>query len=230
VTAKRPAAVHYTVKRTTHVPELPDFDSRVWSQAEAAPVDCARPESSDHHPATEARLLYDRTAIYGRFTVQDRYVRCVHTEYQAMVCEDSCVEFFVKPRDNAGYINLEINCGGTMHMSCIVDHHRVPGGFADYSPVPEHIGSAVQVAHSLPAVVDPERTEPTPWRVAFSLPLSVLEEFVGPLGDPAGRQWRGNFYKCGDRTSHPHWLSWSPVSELNFHLPECFGTLYFDPS
>ena len=39
--------------------------------------------------------------------------------------------------------------------------------------------------------------------------------------------WRGNLYKCGDRTSHPHWAAWSPVDELNFHLPRCFGTLRF---
>jgi len=38
--------------------------------------------------------------------------------------------------------------------------------------------------------------------------------------------FRGNFFKCGDETSHPHWASWSPISEeLNFHRPETFGSI-----
>jgi hypothetical protein len=56
----------------------------------------------------------------------------------------------------------------------------------------------------------------------------VLERYVGPLAPLAGQVWRGNFYKCGDRTSHPHWAAWSPVDELNFHLPRCFGALRLD--
>ena len=38
---------------------------------------------------------------------------------------------------------------------------------------------------------------------------------------------RANFYKCGDKTAHPHFLSWNPVvsSKPDFHRPECFGEL-----
>jgi hypothetical protein len=48
-----------------------------------------------------------------------------------------------------------------------------------------------------------------------------------PLGPMSSQSWRDNFYKCGDQTSHPHWASWSPVDDLNFHLPRCFGTICF---
>jgi len=42
--------------------------------------------------------------------------------------------------------------------------------------------------------------------------------------------WRANFYKCADSTSHPHWLTWSPVDHPtpHFHLPAFFGTLEFE--
>jgi hypothetical protein len=53
----------------------------------------------------------------------------------------------------------------------------------------------------------------------------VLEKYAGKLGKIAGQTWRGNFYKCGNETSHPHWGAWSPVTELNFHLPASFGTI-----
>ena len=43
----------------------------------------------------------------------------------------------------------------------------------------------------------------------------------------SGQVWRGNFFKCAEDISHPHWAAWSPVDEFNFHLPRCFGTIQF---
>jgi hypothetical protein len=48
-----------------------------------------------------------------------------------------------------------------------------------------------------------------------------------PLTIENGNLWRANFYKCGHDTSHPHRGAWSPVDELNYHLPRCFGRLGF---
>ena len=58
-----------------------------------------------------------------------------------------------------------------------------------------------------------------------------MEPYIGTIGDVRGQTWRGNFYKCGDHTSHPHWASWSPIGEqLDFHQPEFFGELRFADS
>ena len=37
----------------------------------------------------------------------------------------------------------------------------------------------------------------------------------------------GNFYKCGDATLLPHYLSWSQIDteQPDFHRPEFFGEL-----
>ena len=45
----------------------------------------------------------------------------------------------------------------------------------------------------------------------------------------AGQGWSANFYKCADKTSHPHWGSWAKVEvdRPAFHLPAYFGTLEF---
>ena len=88
-------------------------------------------------------------------------------------------------------------------------------------------GRRVAVRSTLPPVVDPEIE--ADWQLAFFIPTALLEAYVGPIGPLAGQEWRANLYKCGDRTSHPHWASWSPVDALNFHLPHCFGTLRFEP-
>jgi hypothetical protein len=78
-------------------------------------------------------------------------------------------------------------------------------------------------------VVNPELAGPVDWSVLLTLPLSVMEKFVGPLPDlGAATPWRANFYKCGDQSSLPHWIMWSPVGEkLNFHQPAGFGHLRF---
>ena len=86
----------------------------------------------------------------------------------------------------------------------------------------------VEIAHSLPQVVDPEITGPIEWSIELSVPLAVLEYFAGPIGVLSGQIWRANFNKCADKTSHPAWATWNPVTELNFHRPWEFGEIVFE--
>ena len=75
--------------------------------------------------------------------------------------------------------------------------------------------------------VEPEITDPVVWSLSFFIPLSLFEHYLGPLGALRSQVWRGNFFKCAEENSHPHWASWSPVDEFNFHRPACFGLLRF---
>ncbi len=176
------------------------------------------------------KLLYDREALYVFFRVEDRYVRAVAAGFQGPVCEDSCVEFFVRPREQAGYFNFEMNCGGTLLLYYIEDPRRTARGFARFTPVDRRHLAGMRVHHSLPRIVEPEIAEPVVWTLAYSVPLPLLEAYAGPLSPHPDRPWRCNFYKCGDRTSHPHWGAWCPVGEeLDFHQPDRFGTLEFAP-
>lgn len=205
-----------------------NWEDGSWQNADTLEVRNFRPESSHHRPQVSARVLYDTDGIHGIFKVQDRFVRCVQTEYGGPVCRDSCVEFFVEPKPDSGYFNFEFNCGGTFLCSHITDPTRTPDGFKQFVRVPWEKVRTVQVQASLPRVVEPEITEALTWTLRFYVPFALLEGFVGPLGGIAGQTWRGNFFKCGDETSHPHWASWSPVDELNFHLPRCFGRIRFE--
>lgn len=204
------------------------LDDAAWDQADLARINCFRPESSPHRPRTTVRLFYDHHGIQGRFQVQDRYVRCTRTEYGSEVWKDSCVEFFVEPRPGAGYLNFEFNCGGAFLCSHIVDPTRTPEGFKQFTKVPAEVARRISVQSSLPAVIEPEITRPVVWQLRFFIPFTLLEQYVGPLGELNGQTWRGNFFKCAEDNSHPHWAAWSPVDELNFHLPRCFGTLQLE--
>ena len=219
----------YTIRRASSSLDLAaPFATGDWGTAEEGRVAHFWPTSSAHRPEVRFRVLHDDTNVYVKFEVQDCYVRSLQMAYQGMVCMDSCVEFFVAPRVGAGYFNFETNAGGTLLLYYIEDPTRLPaGGFVKYTPVPAACGRRVRIWHSLPAVVDPEIATPVTWGLGYCLPVTLLEDYTGPLGRLSGQVWRGNFFKCGDHTSHPHWAAWSPIAKLNFHLPECFGELEF---
>ena len=192
-----------------------------------ASVASFRPESSSHRPETSLRLLHNGRTIAGIYQVRDQFVRAVRTSYFDEVWKDSCVEIFLQPKPNGGYFNLEMNAAGA-HLCCYIeDATRIPGGFQKYAKLPPEIGKRIRVQSSFGKSVNPERAEPVTWQVCFSIPLEVFEEYTGSLGTLSGQSWRGNFFKCAEEISHPHWASWAPVDEFNFHLPRCFGTIDF---
>lgn len=218
----------YEVHRAQMRPDLTgQWDGPAWAQAEPLPIACFRPESSDHRPVTAARLLYDDEALHGIFLVQDRYVRGRFTRFQDPVWRDSCVEFFVQPGGAGPYFNFEFACGGAFLAHYVTDPRRSGGKVAGFTPLAESDAAAVRVYHSLPAVVEPEISQPTLWRLEFAIPLALLAKYAEFSRPAAGHIWRANFYKCAEENSHPHWAAWAPVDELNFHLPRCFGTLRF---
>ena len=206
-----------------------DWSDPAWQGAETAQVGHFLPESSAHRPRALVRVLYGHDGLHGIFQVHDRYVRCVRTEYFEPVYKDSCVEFFVQPKPGSGYFNFEFNCGGAYLCNYITDSTLVNGNWKASVPVPAALGRKVRVQGSLPRIVEPEIRRPVSWTLQFFIPFCLFEEYVGALGSLPGQVWRGNFFKCASEVSHPHWAAWSPVDEFNFHLPRCFGWLFFNP-
>jgi hypothetical protein len=183
-------------------------------------------EKPQHFPKTQVKMAYDDTAIYGIFKVEDRYVKAVHTRHQQAVYEDSCVEWFFSPEAVAdhGYFHLEINCGATM----LFYYRPEPGAEAFVEVQKAHLDK-INIASTLPKKVDPEIDVPTTWILEFAIPFSVVEAYHNFKRPQPGNVWRVNFFKCADKTSQPHWLTWAPVHHHrpNFHLPEYFGILEF---
>lgn len=189
-------------------------------------IDQCWPDSM-YWPRVQLALGHDGKALGGCFTIGDCYVRSVHQGFQSPVYKDSCVELFLQPKPGGGYFNFEFNAGGAMLVYWIEDPVREGNGFRKYQALSLEACSQVSVSSSLPARVVPEIQEPLQWTLSFVIPVAVLEGYAGPIGDLSGQRWRANAYKCGDETSHPHWLSWAPLDTLDFHRPQCFGELVF---
>lgn len=202
-----------------------NWDRPPWDKVPELRIDQFMGERPAHLPRVAAKLGWDADALYVTFRVEDAYVRAVARQHQDAVCMDSCVELFFCPgMDIArGYFNLELNCGGT----ALFNFQKLPR----QSPTPitaKHLAQ-LTISRSLPHIVEPEIQEPVIWFVGCRVPFAVLTAYCPFALPEAGGTWRANLYKCGDKTSHPHWLTWSPIARPrpDFHVPDQFGTLTF---
>jgi hypothetical protein len=217
----------YEVRRAVvRPPQGCGWDEGPWRGVKPLSVALWMGAEPSHKPTVEAKLLWDDDALHAAFRVRDRWVRSVVTAPQGPVCTDSCVEFFFTPGTDLreGYFNVEVNCGGTALFM-----HQMARGVASAAMTAADI-AALDVRHTMPAVVDPEVAEPVEWLVSYRVPYRVLRRHA-PVAIPVeGARWRANLYKCADASSHPHWLTWAAVGrpEPDFHRPEFFGTLAFE--
>lgn len=196
-----------------------------WRKIKPLDIRLFMGEKPRHLPKTQAKVLYDDENIYVIFRVEDRYIRAVATGYRDRVWQDSCVEFFFTPGEDIsdGYFNLETNCGGTF----LCRHQRLSKGKPKF--LEEADCKGIEIAHSMPKIVKPEIQKPTTWTLEYRIPIGILQKYCKVTKPAPGVKWRANFYKCADKTSHPHWLTWSFVDKEKpaFHVPEYFGTLEF---
>lgn len=216
----------YKVSKFSSSPQInAEWDKKPWSDIKSLHIGHVMGERPEHFPYAQAKIGYDESALYVIFRVKDKYVKAVHPNHQDPVYKDSCVEFFFTPGGDldAGYFNLEMNCGGTMLF-----HHQMKPR-KDRISISEADIQNVTVAHSLPKLIDPEIEEKTTWVVEYRIPFSILKNYHDFSKPESGTAWRANLYKCADDTSHPHWLTWSPIDfpRPNFHVPEYFGLLEF---
>lgn len=179
------------------------------------------PEQFPYKPITTVDLAYSTTGIYCRFWSKGIGLKASHTEDGSRVHEDSCVEFFLKLPHDSHYFNFEFNCIGT----CDASHRK---SREEATPLTKEQYATIRRASSERAGVIFDRPEGihTFWVSAF-IPFEILGLKFGTESFPD--HILGNLYKCGDKTTAPHFASWMPVKadQPDFHRPECFQPLYF---
>ena len=173
----------------------------------------------DYAPKVKTLLGYGNKELYLKYFVDDKYFVARNKETNQNIYEDSCVEFFVAPSDD-GYYNFEINAIG----ACLM-------GFGpskeDRERVNPEIVSKIRRLSSFGKKAQEEEIRDVQWNIVIAIPFGVF--FKHQIKDLSGCQFKANFYKCGNRLSVPHYLSWNPITteKPNFHKPENFGLLVF---
>ena len=165
-------------------------------------------------------LLLAGAWLLLRFDVAERYTAARVTADNGEVWTDSCVEFFLSP-DGRKYYNFETTCIGRMLLAARTSRH-------DADPAGPEVLAQVKRCTTLP-FGEPfeEREGDNRWSLTLAIPPQAL--FRHEITDWSGLRARMNLYKCGDRLSHPHFLSWQPIrtEKPDFHRPEFFGEVTF---
>jgi hypothetical protein len=202
-----------------------DWHKLQWQNIDALEITNFMGTIPGIQPVVRAKMMYDNVNLYVIFCVQDQFVHCITKDYNGPVWEDSCVEFFFSPDtiQPERYFNLEINCGGTPLM-----HYNVIPNMDIRMLATDDI-RMIEIAHSLPQLVDPEITDQVTWTIEYKMPFTLLEKYSKVTTPKPGVAWRANFYKIAENSSNPHYMTWSVVDNFqpDFHLPQFFGCLKF---
>jgi len=185
------------------------------------PIDVINWAGYDNRPLVKFNLAYGSSEIYIKYYVTEPYTKAEHTQSNDEVYEDSCVEFFVAPNAKGLYFNFEFNAIGTCLMAVGPDRNN-------RQRMDPKVIAGIQRLASLGDQPFAEQKEGLSWELTVAIPLKV---FIGmDIKDLNGKTFRANFYKCGDKLTMPHYLSWNPIGteKPDFHRPEYFGTIKFE--
>ena len=175
-------------------------------------------EAPDVH--VKFSIRHDGTSIYLYYQVEEPEIRAVNTKYNSPVWEDSCVEFFLAFGGDDGYYNFEINAIGTVLGAFGIDRNK-------RFHLADSLLMTIETIPSLERKPIENKEGRTFWNMQLIIPVRVFH--FSKIKNLSGVDAKANFYKCGDKLKHPHFLSWKPVltSTPDFHSPGYFGQLYF---
>lgn len=165
-------------------------------------------------------VAHDGDNLYLYYEVKRDKIRAVNTRDFGSVWEDSCVEFFMQRQGDKEYRNFECNPLGS--LLAVKRESRQENVQQLKSDMPSIIRQT-SIFHYYD-----DGKELSDWILYLEIPKKTL----GFADDEtlSGQDVRANFYKCGDNTTEPHFLSWNPIEtpKPDFHVPRFFGLLKFD--
>ncbi len=174
------------------------------------------PDDWPYCPETQGAIAHCNDGLAIRFHVRGFDLRAENLSDNGRQWEDSCCEFFVA--GPAGYYNFEINCIGKILGA------MGPQREERTRQEPKALERIRRVT-SLPVAPVDRSGEICTWDVAVLIPYDLFGAVPNTVS------LRANFYKCGDLTAHPHFVSWAPVNspKPDFHRPDSFGELILLP-
>ena len=149
--------------------------------------------------------------LWLHYIVGNDFVRAINRNDQEPVWQDSCVEFFIK--QGGEYRNFEFNSLGICLSAIGSDRHARK--FLNEANLARILRWPSLKLESLPS-----EDQPSEWSLTIAIPLELI-------GLETDNVFMANFYKCGDETKVPHYISWSPIKtpSPDFHRPEYFSLL-----
>ena len=193
-----------------------DFDSAMELKGARFDVQQVNwPADFPYAPFCCGRIARTKDALVVDFRVSGLDLRAKNTEDNGRQWEDSCVEIFIQDPSGDVYYNFEVNpLGKVLACTGLDRNHRTPRPSIEMQQI-------LRFGQRENGPLDECGVQS--WRVGLVIPFHLIG--VDPEHLPTSI--RANFYKCGDLTAHPHFLSWSPIftEQPDFHRPDFFGEL-----
>ena len=203
------------------LPPLELVNEAIDLEIEALQLEVVNWKDFPYKPIVSVQIAYNENELFLLYKVNEQAVKAEITESNGPVWTDSCVEFFLSPEGNDEYYNLEVNCIGTALLGFRKKDEPV------IHATKEQIATIRRIS-TLGELPFPEQMMETQWEITIGVPWKAF--FNHDLKPLQGKKMRGNFYKCGDGMSVPHFVSWTKIKteKPSFHVPESFGGLEFE--
>lgn len=214
------------MQKSIRVPYIADLETMSKNQFESAMNQSAAsgcvdtvnwPDEFAYCPQCSFKIARSGAYLAVWFSVCGKDLRATEMEDNGRNWEDSCCEFFLAPCPEY-YYNMEINCIGSVLMA-------KGSGRGDRVQVdPSRVASIIRHASLEHKLYDIQGGNHE-WSVAILIPFELIDLDSENLPESLGC----NFYKCGDLTATPHFVTWNPIpcAHPDFHRPEFFGKLEF---
>ncbi|MEE1042820.1 MAG: carbohydrate-binding family 9-like protein [Clostridia bacterium] len=167
---------------------------------------------TEYTPYVYAKIAYE-TGFDVEFYIKERDPMREKTEHFQEVCEDSCVEFFVKfdPENSDEYFNFEVNANGTMLADIRTDRYNYRHLTLD----------EIASLNITPDIQDDH------WTVRYKIGMDLIKKYYPCFDIHKCKYVEGNLYKCGSKTKVKHYMTLFDVKCENpdFHRPEYFGAI-----
>lgn len=212
--------------KTLKIPYVPVLDGldlgevaeRMETAALRQSIDIINWEEYSYKPVVAFDIARGDKELYLHYFVRGLSLRAMADEDGEFVHPDSCVEFFMRQKDDLFYTNFEFNCIGTCLAARGMNRNeRTPFTSNEYKKIRRY--TTVQ------REAFPEKKGIYAWELTVAIPFELMGLDASKLPDKI----RGNFYKCADETANPHYVTWSPIHlpSPDYHCPEHFGEIRF---
>ena len=188
--------------------------SNAWSSAKPVLFDADwQGQNADPHRQTEVRLLWTPEFLYLKFVARYRFITVFHDAHsngrRDKLWDRDVAEVFLQPDPTQPrrYKEFEVSPNGFW-----IDLEIANGAL-------QHLQSGLRRRVN---IGEPKNT----WTAELAIPMKSLT----PRFDPAS-VWRVNFFRVEGPTEPRFYSAWQPTNtpQPNFHVPERFGFLKFEP-
>ena len=192
----------YTLKKVNGAPD--------WDAISAVEIDI--PYGGVSTVQAWGKLCWDETGIYVNLRAKEAEIRCEELEPLSPVCEDSCLEFFIRPTEALNYFNFEYN------FACNV--------FLGYGSGKNDLIRLIMMDQKDAFRPKSYRTEDG-WGITYHIPFTFIRQFFPAFEAYEGLQFYGNFYRSAEKAADAIGMSWNPIdpNDYSFHCPKFYGQL-----